>query len=298
MAGVLEPGGQVPKPLSKPKGVGRPNMSPVASTKRINSYVLNFDEQVAAAQNLPGFQQSWEYGGQEINENIVLSDASKEAYGRDIYLQYLDPSFANKKYLFQEEGNGIYGGGDYDGIQTPAQGEYDIPTSTSNFKRPRTLAAGYDASTETVTVVFRDGTFYNYYGISSGTWKTFRESYSKGPLLNGGDTPNKKKGTLDGLLLRECSARGEADLSQMGEEAKNFFVTVARSAQISLRKSRLSPKRKSEGFTSIGSQSRASYQRERRASKRAQQQQAVATNINAAKAKNPAANRGKNPYKG
>jgi hypothetical protein len=297
MAGVLEPGGQVPKPLSKPKGVGRPNMSPVASTKRLNSYALNFDEQVAAAQKLPGFQQSWEYGGQEINENIVLSDASKEAYGRDIYLQYLDPSFSNKKYLFQEEGQGVVEG-NYDGVQTPAVGEYDIPTSTSNFKRPRTLAAGYDRNEGTVTVVFRDGTFYNYYGISPGTWSTFKESYSKGPLLNGGNTERKKAGTQDGLLLRECTARGEADLSQMGEEAKNFFVTVARSAQISLRKSRASNLRKSQGFTTLGSQSKSGAQRERRAKQRAQKQQQVATNIGANKAKNPSANRGKNPYKG
>jgi hypothetical protein len=294
MAGVLQPGGIPPKP----KGVARPNMAPTASTKKINKSVTNFDEQLANAQKVEGFQQSWEYGGYEVNENIVLTEASKAAFGRDIYLKYLDPSFANQKYLFQEEGSGIYGGGDYDGVQTPAQGEYDIPTSTSNFKRPRTLAAGYDPNTGTVTVVFRDGTFYNYYGISSGTWRTFRESYSKGPMLNGGDTPSKKKGTLDGLLLRECSARGEADLSQMGEEAKNFFVAVASSAQISLRKSRVSQKRKSEGFSTAGSQSRAAYQRELRASKRAQQQQAISTNISAGRAKNPAANKGKNPYKG
>jgi hypothetical protein len=291
MAGVLGPGAIPPKP----RGVVRSNLAPTASTKRINNVATNFDQQLSQAQDMPGFQESWQYGGYEVNENIVLNDSSRNAFGKkDTYFGYLDPDLVNRKYLFQEEGSGIANGQTYDGVQTPAQGEYDVPTSTSNFKRPRTLAAGYDPNTETVTVVFRDGTFYNYYGISKGTWQNFRASYSKGPFLNGGNSENKKVGTLDGTFLRECSARGEADLSQMGEEAKNFFVAVARSAQISLRKSRVSQKRKSEGFETTGSQSRASYQRERRASKRAQQQQSVATNIGSSRAKNPSKG-GKNP---
>jgi hypothetical protein len=298
MAGVLEPGGKAPKPIAKPTGVMRANSAPTASTRRLGNTVLNFNESLERAQNLPDFQQSFEYGGVNVNENIVLNDKSRNAFGKkDTYFNYLDPDLVNRKYLFQDEGQGVVEGS-YDGIQTPAVGEYDIPTSTSNFKRPRTLAAGYDLAEGTVTVVFRDGTFYNYYGISPGTWSTFKEAYSKGPLLNGGNTERKKAGTQDGLLLRECTARGEADLSQMGEEAKNFFITVARSAQISLRKSRVSNLRKNEGFNTLGSQSKTGAQRERRAKQRAQKQQQVATNIGANKAKNPAANLGKNPYNG
>lgn len=263
MAGVLGPGGRVPKPISKPTGVIRSNISPSASTRRLGKIATNLEDELARNQGISGYQQSWEYGPTIINQNVVLSESNKQAFGRDVYLEYLDPDLVNRKFEFQGEGAGLADGGTYDGAQTPAVGEYDIPTSTSNFKRPRTLAAGYDPNEGTVTVVFRDGTFYNYYGISAGTWSIFKESYSKGPLLNGGNTERKKKGTQDGLLLRECSARGEADLSQLGEEAKNFFVTVARSAQIALRsssartKSGQFAKKKGPGKGLIGSSQKA-----------------------------------------
>jgi hypothetical protein len=41
------------------------------------------------------------------------------------------------------------------------------PTRTSNPSRPRTLAAGYDGKTDTMTVVFRDGAVYEYYDVTS-----------------------------------------------------------------------------------------------------------------------------------
>jgi hypothetical protein len=56
----------------------------------------------------------------------------------------------------------------------------DIPTSSTNYKRPRTVAAGYDVETATVTVVFRDGTFWNYQHITPDTWIAFHNSISKG----------------------------------------------------------------------------------------------------------------------
>lgn len=56
-------------------------------------------------------------------------------------------------------------------------------TSTINPKRPRTLRAGYEYSTGTLTVIFRDQTWWNYYNVPVGIWEGFRTAKSKGQYL-------------------------------------------------------------------------------------------------------------------
>jgi hypothetical protein len=77
----------------------------------------------------------------------------------------------------------------------------DRPTSTTNVSRPRTLAAGYDQNLNggTLTVVFRDGTFWNYYGVTEGEWQNFHSSISKGKpwLKAGGTIASKRNGPAD-----------------------------------------------------------------------------------------------------
>jgi hypothetical protein len=74
-------------------------------------------------------------------------------------------------------------------------GYVDIPTSTTNVRRPRTVAAGYAPDRlgngqGILTVVFRDGTVWNYYGkdgkgVTPGEWLNFKGSISKGkPWIN------------------------------------------------------------------------------------------------------------------
>ena len=58
-----------------------------------------------------------------------------------------------------------------------------IPTSTINPQRPRTVAAGYDPKRNVLTVVFRDGTFYNYYNVAPNIWGEFRKVTSKGRYI-------------------------------------------------------------------------------------------------------------------
>lgn len=58
-----------------------------------------------------------------------------------------------------------------------------IPTSTTNPQRPRTLAAGYDHQRKTITVMFRDGTMWNYYGCSPTLWNSFKRAPSKGVFI-------------------------------------------------------------------------------------------------------------------
>lgn len=56
-------------------------------------------------------------------------------------------------------------------------------TSTTNPQRPRTVAAGYDRQSQTLTVVFRDGKWWNYYDVPEYMWQEFVASESKGKYL-------------------------------------------------------------------------------------------------------------------
>jgi hypothetical protein len=105
----------------------------------------------------------------------------------------------------------------------------DIPTSSINPGRPRTVAAGYDPKTKTMTVVFRDGTFYNYYDVTPGEWLNFSASYSKGkPWLNKGFPNGKQK--FDGLFIGK--PHGPADVGAIDPIVREMLYRVARSQQI------------------------------------------------------------------
>ena len=105
--------------------------------------------------------------------------------------------------------------------------EWDVPTSSTDYKRPRTVAAGYDAARKTMTVVFRDGTFYNYYDVSPGEWESFHASYSKGrPWLN----RKNSNQSSDGLFINK--PRGDAgDMSDIDPEIREALYRVARTQQ-------------------------------------------------------------------
>lgn len=82
----------------------------------------------------------------------------------------------------------------------------DRPTSTSNVSRPRTVAAGYDPTLNggTLTVIFRDGTAWNYYKVTEGEWQNFHQSISKGrPWLDPrrGTIAQKPNGPADTTTL-------------------------------------------------------------------------------------------------
>lgn len=92
-----------------------------------------------------------------------------------------------------------------------------VPTSTINPDRPRTVAAGYDRERSVLTVVFRDGTFYNYYDVSPSLWKNFKQTTSKGRFI---------AEYLDTL------PRGTANMSSTPVWAREAAYSIARSAQI------------------------------------------------------------------
>lgn len=65
-----------------------------------------------------------------------------------------------------------------------------VPTSSINPARPRTLAAGYNHKTKTLTVIFRiedndgyHGEPYNYYDVPNIQWQNFKRARSKGVFI-------------------------------------------------------------------------------------------------------------------
>lgn len=116
-----------------------------------------------------------------------------------------------------EDGDG--GGGESPAILT------DIPTSSTNASRPRTVAAGYDSAREVLTVMFRDGTLWNYYEVSSAEWSKFSSAFSKGPMLN-----YWVKGSYQpGFLLYKT--HGPADLASISPDVLSQIYKVSRSSQ-------------------------------------------------------------------
>lgn len=58
------------------------------------------------------------------------------------------------------------------------------PTPSINPPRPRTLAAGYAADTDVLTVKFRDGAVYEYYDVPQNVWRNFQRVKSPGKAIN------------------------------------------------------------------------------------------------------------------
>lgn len=95
-----------------------------------------------------------------------------------------------------------------------------VPTSTTNPDRPRTVAAGYDRHEEKITVVFRDGTFYNYYEVTPPEWQAFKSRVSKGQYI---------------YSYLDFKPRGPADVSSMSQASRRAFYRFTRASQIHYR---------------------------------------------------------------
>lgn len=91
-----------------------------------------------------------------------------------------------------------------------------IPTSSTNPERPRTVAAGYDEDEEKLTVMFRDGTLYNYYEVSKGEWQAFKANKSKGVYI---------------YSVLDFKPRGYADDTSIGRRERQALYRFARGVQ-------------------------------------------------------------------
>jgi len=92
-----------------------------------------------------------------------------------------------------------------------------VPTSTTDINRPRTVAAGYDEDEEKITVMFRDGTLYNYYEVTPSEWTAFKARVSKGQFI---------------YKYLDFKPRGVADQSSISATARKAFYKFARGSQL------------------------------------------------------------------
>lgn len=91
-----------------------------------------------------------------------------------------------------------------------------VPTSSSNVKRPRTVAAGYDPERSVLTVVFRDGTWYNYYEVTDTEWKAFKSMVSKGRYI---------------YSVLDYKPRGNASIGGLSAGVRKNLYSIARAYQ-------------------------------------------------------------------
>lgn len=96
-------------------------------------------------------------------------------------------------------------------------------TTTINPKRPRTIRAGYEYATGTLTVIFRDGTWWNYYKVPSAMWEAFRTSQSKGRYLasSGLDKwENMGEPNMSAMSKQYVEALSGSRYAQLGTQGK------------------------------------------------------------------------------
>lgn len=98
-------------------------------------------------------------------------------------------------------------------------------TSTSNPERPRTVAAGYDPERQVLTVVFRDGTFYNYYTVGESDWEGFKSIESKGPYIHA-FLDGKPRGTARMSNISLASREGLYRIAKTGQWINDGQVTA------------------------------------------------------------------------
>lgn len=121
---------------------------------------------------------------------------------------YVSPAFGEAGL----NGELLYGPADL------GRGDYEMPTSTSNPERPRTLAAGYSKQRQVLTVMFRDGTVYNYYEVDEDEWDLFHSNVSKGEVIS---------------TFLDAKPRGPADTSDFPLEIRQQVALLARTQQAS-----------------------------------------------------------------
>ena len=92
-----------------------------------------------------------------------------------------------------------------------------VPTSSTDYKRPRTVAAGYAEDRQVLTVVFRDGTFYNYYEVPYEMWQDFKAEHSKGEFIR---------------VWLDSQPRGTSEMGGSAVKHREQAYRVARSGQV------------------------------------------------------------------
>jgi hypothetical protein len=185
---------------------GRGGAVPMGERQAISAASL-MDRSVYASPlaTMPWDKESRAYfKGDEWNEYYDYDQAGYD------YSNLSQDAFDANTPLAQAERLGLAG-------QSRAPAEISlIPTSTIDYERPRTVAAGYDEDRQVLTVIFRDGTFYNYYTVSPGEWESFKVQESKGRYI---------KSFLD------AKPRGTANMNAADMLGREGAYRIARTGQ-------------------------------------------------------------------
>jgi hypothetical protein len=205
-------------------GNGVPNpeemLAQLSTDARVSYYGLS-DEEVVGAYRQMGKQRTkglvsplaslpTAASAGEFYEAISIFEDDEESMG------FYDPS----RYNFDPSRGGTpmgYTGKDWRANRATPAPLTLVPTSTINPERPRTVAAGYDRKRQLLTVVFRDGTYYNYYDVTPNQWQMFKSRKSKGRYI---------------AEELDAHPRGYADVSNLPDYAKESLYRITRTSQI------------------------------------------------------------------
>ena len=204
--------------LNKLTGSSFAGMPTAASTGEFNDY--EFIGDIDKAYNPQSFGEA---NRRNQAGEALASGLNSDSYYIDDEGNYVDRSSYRQSYDQDiDTGELIVPG--YKGPQadegTAAAPLTLVPTSSSNPARPRTVAAGYDKVRGVITVVFRDGTFYNYYEVTSGEWQDFKKRVSKGQYI---------------YKYLDFKPRGPANVRSIPAGVRKEFYRYARISQLSSR---------------------------------------------------------------
>lgn len=146
-----------------------------------------------------------------IENEVYYVDAQGNFVDRGVYRDAYELDDDTNEFLVPGEKGPQFGESD-----APAPLSL-VPTSTTNPERPRTVAAGYDRGRQVLTVVFRDGTYYNYYEVNTNEWQDFKRRVSKGQYI---------------YQVLDFKPRGAASVESIPQYARTALYKLTRSIQL------------------------------------------------------------------
>lgn len=171
----------------------------------------------------------------EIFEMVGLMESGRDTqyYNVDEYGNPIGDRYQNYADVAVDPSLGQYR--QYETTMAPLT---DVPTTTSDPSRPRTVAAGYSIEpgslTGKLTVIFRDGTVYNYYDVPPTQWGQFKSWQSKGAYI---------KAVLD------SKPRGVADHSDYSPKVRAEIYRINAMTQVMAKGEQTTRSKGSKGST-------------------------------------------------
>lgn len=173
------------------------------------------DQRVSTATGVDPFTRIGHVTDKKMRDFITLYDISDYYYEGQMVYQHKDHTGTAgprvQPAAQKDDPNYVY--------TSPAPLS-EVPTATSNPSKPRTVGAGFlideKATHGKLTIVFRDGTYYNYYDVPLKEWEEFKSLPSKGAYI---------RSTLD------KHSRGPASDVNLDQGIREELYRILRSVQ-------------------------------------------------------------------